>query len=84
MPHSATPNDTRAITLLPVLYKVYLRCLLGRIRAHVETKLNPWTIGFRRSHQLAEVIGTLRQAIEYSTGWKKPLYVAKLDTGKAF
>ena len=83
LPHSATPNDTRAITLLPVLYKVYLRCLLGRIRTHVETKLHPWTIGFRRSHQAAEITGTLRQAIEYSIE-KKPPYVAKLDIRKAF
>ena len=84
MPHFATLNDTRAITLLPVLYKVYVRCLFGRIRTHVETQLHPWTIGFRRSHQPAEFIGTLRQAIEYSIQWRKPLNVAKLEIRKAF
>ena len=75
---------TRAITLLPALYKVYLRCLFGRIRTHVGFKLHPGTIGFRRSHQPAEVTGALRQAIEYSIEWEQPLYVAKLDIRKAF
>lgn len=59
-PHSIKGQDTTPITLLPVMYKLYMRCLMTRFRTHIEEVMHNWTLGFRKGHQPAEGIGTLR------------------------
>eukprot|EP00972_Heterocapsa_arctica_P084924 12510594-Heterocapsa_arctica.AAC.1 len=56
VPRAEQPGQFRPICLLPALMKAYLKLLFIRMRDQIEAALHAWSVGFRRSHQPAEVV----------------------------
>eukprot|EP00972_Heterocapsa_arctica_P010439 1534700-Heterocapsa_arctica.AAC.1 len=84
VPRAEQPGQFRPTCLLPALMKAYLKLLFIRMRDQIEAALHAWSVGFRRSHQPAELVGFCKQFVEKSVHWCMPLYVAKLDVEKTF
>ena len=59
-----SPENSRGLSILPVVTKIYNRLLLNRIREHIEPKLRYNQNGFRRSRGTREHILALRRLIE--------------------
>nr|CDJ93420.1 RNA-directed DNA polymerase (reverse transcriptase) domain containing protein [Haemonchus contortus] len=73
----------RPITLLPVLYKVFSRCTLARIRRTLEEAQSVEQAGFRRNFSTLVHIATCRRLIEASREHRLPLVMTFIDYKKA-
>uniref|UniRef100_A0A7I4Z1H7 Reverse transcriptase domain-containing protein n=1 Tax=Haemonchus contortus TaxID=6289 RepID=A0A7I4Z1H7_HAECO len=69
----------RPITLLPVLYKVFTRCILARIRRTLEEAQPVEQAGFRRNFSTLDHIATCRRLIETSREHRLPLVMTFTD-----
>ncbi|XGW27577.1 hypothetical protein V3C99_007853 [Haemonchus contortus] len=69
----------RPITLLPVLYKVFTRCILARIRRTLEEAQPVEQAGFRRNFSTLYHIATCRRLIEASREHRLPLVMTFID-----
>ena len=77
-------GNYRLITLLPVLYKVFTRCLLARARRPLEEAQPVEQAGFRRGFSTLDHITTLCRVIEATREFKQPLVLTFVDYEKAF
>ena len=77
-------DNYRGISLLSVPGKVYARVLLDRINHVVEQRLLENQCGFRPGRSCVDHIFSLRQLMEKSREWKRPLYVCFIDLRKAY
>jgi hypothetical protein len=74
----------RPITLLPVLYKLFTKCILRRIRNNLEEAQPIEQAGFRRSFSTMDHIGTLQKLLEAAREHKMPVTLVFIDYHKAF
>ena len=74
----------RPITLLPVLYKVFTRCVLARIRRTLEEAQPVEQAGFRRGFSTMDHISTLVRVMEAFREHHLPLVLTFIDYQKAF
>lgn len=77
-------NNWRGITLLSVPGKVFCLVLLKRILRAVDQALRDEQAGFRSGRSCTEQIFALRNIIEQSSEYQKPLLVNFIDFKKAF
>ncbi len=77
-------NDWRGITLLSVPGKAFTVVLLQRLREAVDRTQREEQAGFRPSRSCSEQIFALRNIIEQSVEFQKPLSVNFIDFRKAF
>ena len=74
----------RPITLLSVIYKVFTRCVLARIRRTLEEAQPVEQAGFRRSFSTMDHIATVQHLLEVSREHQSPLVLTFIDYEKAF
>ncbi|XGW03199.1 hypothetical protein V3C99_014864, partial [Haemonchus contortus] len=74
----------RPITLLPLLYNVFTRCILARIRRTLEEAQSVEQAGFRRNFSTLDHIATCRRLIEASREHRLPLVMTFIGYKKAF
>ena len=79
-----TPSNSRGISILPVVTKLFNRILLNRIREHVEPLLRYNQNGFRPGRGTREHILTLRRIIEEAINHQLPCVISFIDFSKAF
>uniref|UniRef100_A0A914X171 Reverse transcriptase domain-containing protein n=1 Tax=Plectus sambesii TaxID=2011161 RepID=A0A914X171_9BILA len=72
------------ITLLSVIYKVFTRCVLARIRRTLEEAQPVEQAGFRRSFSTMDHIATVQHLLEVSREHQSPLVLTFIDYEKAF
>ncbi|KAL6727183.1 hypothetical protein Aduo_009080 [Ancylostoma duodenale] len=72
-------DNYRPISLLPVLYKVFTRCLLARIRRTLEEAQPTEQAGFRRSFSTIDHIATCTRMIEACRENQVPLVMTFTD-----
>jgi len=77
-------NNYRGIALLSVPGKAFARLLLNRIRPTIEDRLAENQCGFRAKRSAAGQVFILRQLIEKSHEFQRPLFVAFIDLQKAY
>ncbi|CAK0878369.1 unnamed protein product, partial [Prorocentrum cordatum] len=80
------PSKLRPITIIPVLMKVYLACILELENKHLEN-LSEVQFAFRPHRQALDVIFTLRNLIEKHVEWQDvvpPLIIFDGDLFKAY
>ncbi|KIH64321.1 hypothetical protein ANCDUO_05369 [Ancylostoma duodenale] len=72
------------ITLLPVLYKVFTRCILTRIRRTLDEAQPLQQAGFRHKFSTLDHIITSCRLIEAAQEYQEPLVLTSIDYKKAF
>ncbi|WKX94327.1 hypothetical protein Q1695_011520 [Nippostrongylus brasiliensis] len=77
-------ENYRPITLLPVLYKVFTRCILTRIRGTLEEAQPVEQAGFRKGYSTLDHIPTCCRLIEVAQEYHEPLVLTFVDYKKAF
>ncbi|VDL69849.1 unnamed protein product [Nippostrongylus brasiliensis] len=77
-------ENYRPITLLPVLYKLFTRCILARIRGTPEEAQPIEQAGFRKVYSTLDHILTCCRLIEVAQEYHKPLVLTFVDYKKAF
>uniref|UniRef100_A0A7I5EE48 Reverse transcriptase domain-containing protein n=1 Tax=Haemonchus contortus TaxID=6289 RepID=A0A7I5EE48_HAECO len=77
-------DNYRPITLLPVLYKVFTRCLLARIRRQLDEAQPVEQAAFRRKFSTLDYIITCCRIIEAVREYHEPLILTFIDYRKAF
>ncbi|KAE9547262.1 hypothetical protein FO519_009526 [Halicephalobus sp. NKZ332] len=80
----ANCNNWRGITLLSVPGKLFTTILLRRLKDAVDPLLRENQAGFRSSRSCNEQIFTLRNIIEQSVEFQKPVLINFIDFSKAF
>ena len=78
------PENSRGISILPVVTKLYNRLLLNRIRDHIEPLLRYNQNGFRPGRGTREHILALRRIIEEVINFQLPCVISFIDFSKAF
>lgn len=74
----------RPITLLPVLYKIYTRCILARIQRKLNEAQPVEQAGFRRTFSTIDHIFTIVRLLETHREYHRPLVLTFIDYEKAF
>jgi hypothetical protein len=74
----------RPITLLPVLYKLFTKCVLRRIRNTLEEAQPTEQAGFRRSFSTMDHIATIQKVLEIGREHAMPITLVFIDFQKAF
>ena len=74
----------RGISLLCVLYKVYTRILLKRLKPYTEQELGEYQCGFRHNRSTTDHIHTVRQLMEKYYEYDKTLYQLFVDFRQAY
>ena len=77
-------KNYRPITLLPILYKLYARIVLDRIKGDVDEYFTPDSAGYRTGYSCEDHIFTASEVIRQAENFGFPLWMAKLDVSKAF
>ncbi|XGW33719.1 hypothetical protein V3C99_017837 [Haemonchus contortus] len=77
-------DNYRPITLLPVIYKVFTRCLLARIRRKPDEAQPVEQAGFRRKFSTLDRIITCCRIIEAAREYHEPLTLTFIDYRKTF
>ena len=77
-------NNWRGITLLSTPSKILAKVIMKRLPLAVDHRLCEEQAGFRRGRGCIDHIFTLRNIIEQSTEWQRPIYVNFVDFAKAF
>ncbi|XGW34435.1 hypothetical protein V3C99_018375, partial [Haemonchus contortus] len=77
-------DNYRPITLLPVINKVFTRCLLARIRRKLDEAQPVEQAGFRRKFSTLDHIITCCRIIEAAREHHEPLKLTFIDYQKAF
>ncbi|VDL86622.1 unnamed protein product, partial [Nippostrongylus brasiliensis] len=77
-------ENYRPITLLPVLYKVFTRCILARIRGTLKEAQPIEQAGFRKGYSTLDHILTCCRLIEVAQEYHEPLVLTFVDYKKAF
>jgi len=77
-------KNYRPICLLPVIYKVFTKVILNRIRNRLEEEQPIEQAGFRRNYCCADHIQTVASLIETCREYRMPLVLTFIDYEKAF
>ena len=77
-------KDFRPVALMSQIHKLYVKWLMGYVKAPLEAWMPNNQYGFRSRHQAAEVIFSVVLTREKCLEWTKSFGVAKLDVSKAF
>ena len=77
-----TADDFRAITICPIISKVFEHCLLSRISNYLDT--SPRQFGFKKGTGCNHAIYMLRKTVDFFTSNGSTVNVAMLDLSKAF
>lgn len=77
-------NNYRPISLIPVMYKLFVQIIMGRINRTLEEEQSEEQAGFRKTYSTIDHIHTLTQLMEKSTEYQEPLYLLFIDFFKAF
>ena len=72
-------NNWRGITLLSIPGKVMATVMLNRMRSAIDERLRQEQAGFRPGRSCCEQIFTLRQIIEKSLMYEKPVLINFID-----
>ena len=81
---SFNPANSRGISMIPVITKLFNRMLLDRIRCHVEPLLRFNQNGFRPERGTREQIFAIRRIIEEVIRYNLPAVMTFIDFSKAF
>ena len=79
-----SPENFRAISLLSIPGKIFLRIMLGRMQANIGAKLRESQFGFREGRGTVDAIFIVRQIIEKANERKIPLNSHFIDFKAAF
>ena len=79
-----SPENFRAISLLSIPGKIFLRIMLGRMQANIGAKLRESQFGFREGRGTVDAIFIVRQIIEKANERKIPLNFHFIDFKAAF
>ena len=77
------PSNYRPIAVIPVLYKLYAKIILGRLWAKLEALQPLEQAGFRPHFSCSDHVHSLRLLAEKSLEWGQPVWVVSLDVEKA-
>ena len=77
-------KNYRPITLLPHLYKLFTKTVCNRITKTLDENQGVEQAGFRKNFSTIDHIHTVRQIIEKSNEYSKPLCLGFIDFEKAF
>ncbi|EFO97547.1 hypothetical protein CRE_26029, partial [Caenorhabditis remanei] len=77
-------ENYRPICLLPVLYKVFTKCILNRIRKSLEEAQPVEQAGFRRSFSTIDHIHSVQRLLEVGREYHIPITMVFIDFKKAF
>ena len=82
------PNSYRPVTLLPVLYKLFERLMLGRLQAWISDKNiafpNPQQSAYQRNRSCVSTSFVMMEAIYHQLEKHSKVYACFLDTKKAY
>eukprot|EP00973_Karenia_brevis_P030253 4169875-Karenia_brevis.AAC.1 len=78
------PDNYRPIAILRVLYKLFSRLLLQRLKPKLEEEQSVDQAGFRSGFSTDDHLFTLMQLREKTDEWRQDLWIATVDFRKAF
>ena len=78
------PANYRPIASLPILYKLFTRCLCGRIGPTLDSQQSEDQAGFRKHFSCDDHLFVIRQLSEKAAEFCLPLWVVAIDFQKAF
>ena len=80
------PNNYRAISLLPVISKIFEKVILTRIEKcnEIQNQINPLQHGFQKCKNSKMVSLIYQEAVNYATERNSTLFTCFLDAQKAF
>ena len=81
---SLDPANYRPIASLPILYKLFTRCLCGRIGPTLDAQQSVDQAGFRKGFSCDDHLFVIRQLSEKASEYRLPLWVVAIDYQKAF
>ena len=77
-------KNYRPITLLPILYKLYARIILARVKGDLDKYLSSDSAGYRAGYSCEDHIFVANEVVRQSECFGTTLWIAKLDVSKAF
>jgi hypothetical protein len=78
------PENYRPISITPILYRLFSKVLLKRIRTKLEAAQSKDQAGFRPGFGCLDHIFALTSLVEKSNEFGKPMRIAAIDFKKAF
>ena len=78
------PSNYRPIASLPILYKLFSRCLCARIGKTLDSEQSCDQAGFRKDYSCDDHLFVVRQLAEKAHEFNLPLWVVAIDFQKAF
>ncbi|KAI5718070.1 hypothetical protein M8J77_015738 [Diaphorina citri] len=86
--HKKGPKDNianyRPISLMSVIYKLFTKIILNRIKNILDENQPPDQAGFRAGYSTMDHLFVVNQVIEKYNEYNKKLYIAFIDFNKAF
>ena len=78
------PENYRPITLLPILYKLFSRLILSRVRETLDGAQASDQAGFRKGYSCDDHLLTVVLLTERMAEFRQPLWICAIDFVKAF
>ena len=78
------PENYRPICIIPILYKLFSKVVLKRIRDHAISEQSPDQAGFRPDYSCDDHLFAITVLAEKCNEFNLPLWIATLDFRKAF
>ena len=78
------PKNYRPISILSILYKLFSRLLLGRVKPILERAQTADQAGFRAGFSCSDHLFCLAQLHEKAREWRQNLWIVTIDFMKAF
>ena len=78
------PSNYRPISIVPILYKLFARVLLGRLTPILEKAQKVDQAGFRANFSTTDHLFALTQLQEKTDEWQEEVWIAFVDYRKAF
>ena len=78
------PDNYRPISIIPIVYKLFSKVLVGRMKKTLDDQQSPDQAGFRSDFSCDDNLFTITMVAEKCKEFNLPLWVAALDFRKAF